>query len=113
MIHMCNAEHARRYGITSQVLEVTSIPCLFGDNYTHTGRVRVEERDKATIYFVYALVAQCEEGRAPLHTVHQATYSSRVFAKVRFSKCSSLKIVPKAAFAVHFKKKGKNVLYRR
>ena len=26
----------------------------------------------------------------------------RVFAKVRFSKCTSLKIVPKAAFAVHF-----------
>ena len=37
----------------------------------------------------------------------------RVFAKVRFSKCTSLKIVPKAAFAVHFLKKGKNVLYRR
>ena len=28
-----------------------------------------------------------------------------VFAKVRFSKCTSLKIVPKAAFAVHFLKK--------
>ena len=27
---------------------------------------------------------------------------NRVFAKVRFSKCTSLKIVPKAAFAVHF-----------
>ena len=26
----------------------------------------------------------------------------RVFAKVRFPKCTSLKIVPKAAFAVHF-----------
>ena len=26
----------------------------------------------------------------------------RVFAKVRFSKCTSPKIVPKAAFAVHF-----------
>ena len=38
---------------------------------------------------------------------------SIVFAKVRFSKCTSLKIVPKAAFAVHFLKKGKNVLYRR
>ena len=37
----------------------------------------------------------------------------RVFAKVGFSKCTSLKIVPKAALAVHFKKKGKNVLYRR
>ena len=29
-------------------------------------------------------------------------YLSRVFAKVRFSKCTSPKIVPKAAFAVHF-----------
>ena len=27
---------------------------------------------------------------------------NRVFAKVRFSKCTSLKIVPKVAFAVHF-----------
>ena len=27
---------------------------------------------------------------------------NRVFAKVRFSKCTSPKIVPKAAFAVHF-----------
>ena len=38
---------------------------------------------------------------------------NRVFAKVRFSKCTSQKIVPKAVFAVHFLKKGKNVLYRR
>ena len=29
-------------------------------------------------------------------------FINRVFAKVRFSKCTSLKIVPKAAFAVHF-----------
>ena len=36
----------------------------------------------------------------------------RVFAKVRFKKTTYSKIVPKAIFAVHFFKTGKNVLYR-
>ena len=36
-------------------------------------------------------------------TINRVHYVfTRVFAKVRFSKCTSLKIVPKAAFAVHF-----------
>ena len=47
------------------------------------------------------------------NTVDTTLSGNRVFAKVRFSKCTSLKIVPKAVFAVHFLKKGKNVLYRR
>ena len=38
---------------------------------------------------------------------------NRVFAKVRFKKFTSSKIVPKVRFAVNFRKKGKNVLYRR
>ena len=35
-------------------------------------------------------------------TREQIIKDNRVFAKVSFSKCTSLKIVPKAAFAVHF-----------
>ena len=52
-------------------------------------------------------------GTIPAFPQDRHKHFIRMFAKVRFSKCTSLKIVPKAAFAVHFLKKGKNVLYRR
>ena len=48
-------------------------------------------------------------------TINGCTHSwrfstfNRVFAKVRFKKITSSKIVPKAIFAVHFLKKGKNL----
>ena len=61
------------------------------------------------VVLVYTWYTWCMAGL----TEFRLSYVSRVFAKVRFSKYTSLKIVPKAAFAVHFFKKGKNVLYRR
>ena len=61
------------------------------------------------VVLVYTWYTWCMAGL----TEFRLSYVSRVCAKVRFSKYTSLKIVPKAAFAVHFFKKGKNVLYRR
>ena len=74
------------------------------NNICLTSRVQANEYE---YLFVYVFV------RGVLLWPSTFFFLNRVFAKVRFFKCTSKNIVPKAIFAVHFLKKDKNVLYRR